>query len=261
MSCSEFSDIDLITFVAGDCDPECAERISEHLHGCTECRRTVEHHAAEKSEFLNRHSFEQYEQSIRNGESAATRRKTKLLQFPGRYALAASLVLFIVGGYVIRRTTMDRFSEATYRIKGRAGITVWSMGPDGAPQIRENGIYYPGDRIQLTYSSEDTTHLTVLGVEAGGAVQTYFPSNGTMSVPVEPGSDIPLPNSIVLDDYIGSEMYVAVFSKESISTKMVEEDIRRVYEHDGSFGAVAEALSEYGSVDTVRIHKKQTVSR
>ncbi len=261
MSCSEFSDIDLITFVAGDCDPECAERISEHLRGCAECRRTVEHHAAEKSEFLSRHSFEQYEQATRDEHSAPTRRKPKLLQFPGRYALAASLVLFVIGGYVIRRTTMDPSLEAGYRIKGKAGITVWSMGADGAPQIRENGIYYPGDRIQLTYSSEDTTHLTVLGVEAGGAVQTYFPSNGTMSVPVEPGSDIPLPNSIVLDDYIGSELYVAVFSKEPISTHMVEDRVLRVYERDGSFEAVAEALGEYGMVDTVRIHKKQTASR
>lgn len=255
MSCSEFSEIELITFVAGDCDPERAERISEHLRGCSECRRMVEDHAAEKAEFLNRHSFEQYEQSMQS------RKKAKVFQFPGRYALAASLVLFLVGGYVIRRTTMAPFSQAKYRIKGKAGITVWSMGADGTPEIRENGIYYPGDRIQLTYSSSDTMHLTVLGVEGTGAVQTYFPSNGTTSVTVEPGSDIPLPNSIVLDDYIGSELYAAVFSEEPVSTKMVEERVRQVYERETSFGAVAEALGEYGMVDTVRIHKEQTASR
>ena len=135
------------------------------------------------------------------------------------------------------------------------------MSPNGTPEIRENGVYYPGDRIQLTYSSADTAHLVVLGIESSGGVQVYFPSNGSSSVPVEPGTDIPLPNSIVLDDYVGNELYVALFSENSIVTGRMVEKVQETYERNRTFQAVTEALRHYGVVESVRIQKQESPPR
>ncbi len=96
------------------------------------------------------------------------------------------------------------------RIKGEAhlgfDVSRGSQAFPGAPDT----VVQAGDRIRFHYGSGGAETLVIVGVDATGTVQTYWPDEGDAPVGIEPGDHV-LAGSVQLDDAPGPEVFVAVF--------------------------------------------------
>jgi hypothetical protein len=126
------------------------------------------------------------------------------------------------------------------RVKGGVSLAVFVRGADGEPQVRQDGVYFPGERIQFAYSCDHRNRLVLLSIDEEGRMTTYYPAEGDSAVVVQQGQDLPLPNSIELDSYVGRELYVAFFSVRPVMAETVR-------------GEVRERFSEAGTLDSLRL--------
>jgi hypothetical protein len=204
-----FDKTDLLSYFTGSMSDGTRRSIEAHASSCESCRNYLASLASEKSAFLESHPFE-------------TSMMRQPLRAPGRvlpfvprryYALAATLVLFVAAaGYL---SIAGRFAQQT-RIKGETGLKAFVQNRSGSIEKRRERIYYTGEKIQFLYSCAEENRLILMGMDTTGAVTCYYPATGDSSCILERGADIPLPNSIILDEYTGRELFLAVFSKNPL---------------------------------------------
>ncbi|KYF72960.1 DUF4384 domain-containing protein, partial [Sorangium cellulosum] len=104
------------------------------------------------------------------------------------------------------------------RIKGanRIGFYVkrgGSVQPGGAGER-----LHPGDAIQFTYSATEALYLVILSVDGASQASVYYPS-GPVAARIEPGRDVLLPQSTVLDDTLGAERFYGLFCAEAVAVE------------------------------------------
>jgi hypothetical protein len=202
----KFDKIDLLSFYTGDGNAAKRNAIEIHLGSCEHCRAYLASLDTEKTAFLSAHPFE---------EATAQRtikRENRPLFFGYRqtYALAATLVLFLGAGYLfIAGRAMPQ-----NRIKGETSLKIFVKNLQGDIEKRGTKTYLPGEKIQFLYSCAEKNNFALMSIDTTGAITTYFPQSQDSSLTLERGQDIPLPNSIVLDEYTGKESFIGIFSLE-----------------------------------------------
>ncbi len=99
---------------------------------------------------------------------------------------------------------------------------------DGAfAPLDVSGTVRPGDVIRLLYDATDYDYLCVLSVDGSGHVEAWYPDGSGRSVPIVRGHNIPLPGAIELDDYVGPERLIALFSTTPLDAGRALEEVRK----------------------------------
>jgi hypothetical protein len=225
-----FDKTDLIAYVTGSCAEVKRLAIERHLHTCDSCRAYCDGLASEKDAFLATHPFEE--------TITLPTRKATVIRFPVRQyvALAASLVICVASGFLY----FANKSSNDYRIKGeRVALKAYVQNRQGGIEKRKEQTYSPGEKIQFLYSCEAENRFLLLGIDAHGAVTQYFPAASDSSIDLERGRDLPLPNSIVLDDYTGREAFLGVFSRRPLYVPEVKKRLSDSYAATRSLDSVA----------------------
>ena len=116
-------------------------------------------------------------------------------------AAAAAVILLLV----MRRGDGGGGDDGGTRLKGSAHL---SLFVSHGGQVRPAGpgdIVAPGDQLQLTYTAARATYLAVLSVDGARQASVYFPDDAPRAWRAEPGADVPLPRSTILDEVLGRE--------------------------------------------------------
>ncbi|MBD3319664.1 MAG: DUF4384 domain-containing protein [Chitinivibrionales bacterium] len=204
--------LDLMSFFTGSCgDTEKAE-ISRHCAQCPSCAKYLKRLETENAAFLSEHPFDK-----RTFEHGGRVNKLRPLILRYAYALAASLILML-SGYIYYQHTL---SGKAYQTKGTVDLKMYVKTPGGVIESRTDQTYAPGEQIQFTYSCGSENKFMLLSIDQTGTITTYYPPKGDSSVVLEKGQDLPLPNSIILDEYIGEELFLAVFSRNKMAVSQV----------------------------------------
>ncbi|MBN1601611.1 MAG: DUF4384 domain-containing protein [Chitinispirillaceae bacterium] len=245
MRCDKFDRLTMLSFVAGDLDTFTARSIDEHLKECTLCDAMIKEIKQERSNFLK-----QYPKPEKVPEHTAGRvhhfRHGPLL------ALAASLVLVVSGAYLVYTNT----SIDGYRIKGTTQVSLFVQDENGSPVKRDNSIYYPGEKIQFTYSCGERHYFMLLSADSNKSITVYYPSDGDSSIALEPGRDLPLPNSITLDKYLGPELYLAVFSAFPLHATHITAKFSKALNSSGSLRDLRFNI-ENAVIQSIVVEKKE----
>jgi hypothetical protein len=198
--------LELMAYQTGDMSAGRRETIADHLRGCPACRSALADLDRQKADFLGARPFESFNPQPRQARILQWRRPAFTV-----LALAASLVVGL--------TTVSQFQARTdgVRFKGSAAVAIHVHNADGTIATRDSGAFAPGEQIQFTVTSSGYKNLILMGIDTSGTISTYFPANGDSSGVLTPGAGIPLPNSIILDDYIGPELFVALFSIDPLA--------------------------------------------
>lgn len=238
--------LELISYCSGDCSEERTAQIEKHVAGCVSCRGYLKQLEEERRRFLTAHPF----------ESMPPAKQNRIVPFPSAraFALAASIAFLAIGGYVLNALYP---ATGTHRIKGDTGISLYVKATDGTIESRENHVYHPGERIQITYSCGERNHLILLSIDQEGRISTYYPVDGDTSLVLEKGRGIPLPNSIELDSYLGNELYIAAFSESALSLPDVVAKVRAAYDRAGALSGMQIALRSDTAVRTLMITKQE----
>ncbi len=221
----------IASYVTDDLPQRKRTELETHLRECGVCRAYYEQLVRERENFLDRFPFEQSTPS----------RPHNVVSFPvpsRLYAIAACFLVLLTGVWIYYASQ----KPDTMRIKGGSDIRVVVQGIDGTIEERSSHIYYPGERIQFIYSCADRNNFMLFGLDEKGTLTTYLPAKGDNSMTLTKGADIPLPHSILLDDYIGNELFIAVFSAQQLSVSNMKQYIMKQY-------------TDAGTVDTIRFKK------
>jgi hypothetical protein len=164
----------------------------------------------------------------------AQRRTRRMFPAAIATALAAAAALLVV----LRPGTDPTLDERTgtsgsVRRKGAGSIDVFIQHQGKMRAGHSGEVVYPGDALQLAYSTTDRTHLAVLGRDQAGVASIYF-ADGERAAAIEPGEQVPLPSSIILDDTLGTEMLYALLCAEPVAV----EPVREALEQPGATPAV-----------------------
>lgn len=224
-------DIDKITlaaYLAGDLEAEEAKRLKEHLPTCTECESYLMSLKREQKAFLEKFPF------VSSTYETAPK---KIIQFPVyyRYLALAALFLLMVTGPLIYFNT---YRQSEYHLKGKTGTRILVKNLAGTIEERDVHQYYPQEQIQFLYSCSERTYFMLLSIDEKGNITTYFPQQGDSSSVLSPGVDLPLNNSIMLDDYIGEELFMAFFADHQFSAMSMRNWMTRVFTKSKSLSAV-----------------------
>jgi len=205
------------------------EWIAAHVSGCLLCRNRLEALRREKEHFLR-------SAPLAPAVALETAPVARLrVSWRPLYAAAAVLAVALGAGIAFR----PQRQGDTARIKGPVAVHMFVQADSGAVK-RPESVYYPGERVQLTYSCGAENRLVLLSIDQTGAITIYYPAQGDTSIALEPGQDRPLPNSIELDSYTGPELFVAWFTGTAATVAAVR-------------AAVADAFATEGALDRMSI--------
>ncbi len=116
------------------------------------------------------------------------------------------------------------------RIKGQAHLA-FDVARGGQTFAGDpDTVVQAGDRVRFRYGSAGATSLVLVGVDATGTVQTYWPDDGHAPVAIEPGDHV-LSGSVQLDDAPGPEVFVAAF--DGASSRELSELVAATFEEGG----------------------------
>jgi hypothetical protein len=227
-----FDKIDLIAFAAGDVLGDRRAALERHIASCEPCRRFATSLASEKASFLASHPYERTV-ALPAQPQAAQRFTFFRSQV---YALAATLLLFAGAGFLY----LSHTATPGIRTKGDTALKIFVKNRQGAVERRDGNEYSTGEKVQFLYSCGNDNNFALISIDTTGGITTYFPASGDSSMVLERGRDIPLPNSIALDNYTGPEVFAGVFSSRRFSLT----DLRRL---------IAASLDKSGLSDSLRL--------
>lgn len=222
MACDKYDKLTLLEYITGNLSPEGGSEVAGHLRHCDECASFVNSAEDERSQFLRDFPEHRHVTVIekKSGNQIMLRRM---------FAIAATLIVVITGSSVLLRR-----QEASFTTKGEVALHLFVLDNNGKPTTRESMIYFPGERIQFSCSCGMERYLILLSSDTAGEITRYYPVEGDSSQLVASGADIALPHSIQLDDYIGDELYIAVFSAHPLALSPVIDKVKAaVAAHEG----------------------------
>ncbi len=209
----------LASYLTDDLSDQKKNEIENHLNMCEKCRGYLNQLKKEKKLFLEKFPI----------ESLSLPKTEKIIRFPIMkhvYALAASIILVVTG---IVLYSVSQPQQITMRIKGGNSIKILVQNLNGDVEERTNQTYSPFERIQLIYSCTKQNNFMLFSIDEQGKLSTFLPSGSDSSIALQTGADIPLPHSIQLDDYIGKELFVAIFSEQKLHSKIIKEQLTTQY--------------------------------
>ncbi|WP_437721125.1 DUF4384 domain-containing protein [Sorangium sp. So ce861] len=102
-------------------------------------------------------------------------------------------------------------AEQGARIKGSSGrIGFYVARGDALSPGGPGEVVHPNDRLQFTYSTVDAGFFALLSVDGARKASVYFPA-GDVAALIQPGEQVPLPSSVVLDETLGAETVYGLF--------------------------------------------------
>jgi anti-sigma factor RsiW len=242
-ACNRF---DIVAYALDDLSGRQRAQVHAHIQSCAQCSAYCAQVQRERAEFAH---------ALPYGERG--REQGKSVRFPLRkaYALAATLVLFIAAGMAWRMYGASR-SGAGVRIKGNTALSIYVQTQKGAAEKRDGDVYYPGERIQFVYSAGAQAYFALASIDEMGRLSVYYPRERDSAITLEAGRNMPLPSSIVLDDYLGKELYAAFFSSMPFSIDAVRATMRDAYTKEGALGAMRDMKARNMEIHTTLITKK-----
>jgi hypothetical protein len=232
---------DLNAYAAGDISDMERRSIEAHVVSCERCKSRLAAINKERTEFLASHPFDK--QSFADRIKASSRKN--ILFFPASrslLAIAASL-LFAFGAVTYFNTIHN--AGSSFRSKGTtAELALFVLGDSGKPEQRLSAVFHPSERIQFTYSIPQQSYFLLASMDTTGACTVYYPSSGDNAMVLHPGAGIPLPNSIILDNYLGPEAFIGIFMNTAFPVQQAVGQLMDEYQKSRSFNNLSKAIDK-----------------
>jgi hypothetical protein len=107
---------------------------------------------------------------------------------------------------------------------GQAAPSFEVIAMRGAGQfpVKDDTVLQPNDRIRFVVNPAGAKYLLVASTDGAGLFSVYHPFGAAQSHPLDGKAKVELPGAVELDETLGSEKLVAVFSDQPITAQQVE---------------------------------------
>lgn len=208
--------------------------VADHLTGCRACSAEVENLRRERDAFHAARPSATFMASLEPTLPAVTRLPTGRRR---RFAGALGLSFTAAAAAVVLLLSSEAFqssgSEPGVRYKGAPALSIY-VSRDGEPAspLAADQTLRPGDVLRFGVHRERAGYLWIVNVDDRGRVTRYVPHQGSAPLQVSTAAG-PLPGSIRLDDFLGQELIVSVWSESPLPYERVRQAISNAYEACG----------------------------
>jgi len=243
----------LALYAVGDMADGESAILKNHLDSCDACRSSFEKLIKNVEEY-EKNATEHLE-ALRSrllGETEEVTRR-RWLWLSG-IALAAAIAVLLL---VIVVWPGDKPDDIAF--KGAFSLQVVAQKKDEQIIVKEGEKLTKGDAIRFVVTTDSAGFISVFSVDSRGRIFPFYPdsdpsiASGPMMLE-RPGKH-ELPGSVFLDDWIGTEHIVVVFSQEMFDRKRVLETARDTIQESGVRALGPAILGIDGSVGVVTIQK------
>lgn len=200
-----------------------ANDAKHHIDSCESCRnrwRELNEDKARFEQFVFARTLPKVEARVAASRgSFFDRFKLKLLIPAFAVAGAAAAVVLTTGPGT---QTEDDSYVGMKGAQNTPSFEVVAMRGTGQFPVKEDTVLHPSDRIRFVVSPAGAKYLMVASTDGAGVFSVYHPFGAAQSHPVEGKSKVELPGAVELDDTLGAEKLIAVFSDAPITAAQVE---------------------------------------
>lgn len=200
-----------------------------HLDGCAACKGRFDELAKDAQH------FEQFvfARSLPKVEERA--QKKPLFAFGGFKwlvpALGASMAVALIAGVIVRSEGGTETEDEVYiGMKGQAPeLAVYALRANSQRfEVHKGTAMKPGDRMRFVVNPGKDRYVMIASRDGAGVFNVYYPFNGKTSASLEgpPVGRLELPGAVELDDTLGEERLVAVFSETPVNAADVDAALR-----------------------------------
>jgi hypothetical protein len=183
-------------------------RVSRHVAACTSCARELANRLDERDAFApDPQLLARLRKGVPGQGFGATPKRWRWFAL-----VSAPLAVCAAGLLLMLRPTVSQPEDLIDRSATRKGGGSVALFVQRDGELRELGDaaqVNPGDQLQATIRTPARRFVAVYSRDGEGTISRYSPVDLPM-VQVEPGGDVILPNSTVLDAVLGGEV-LAVF--------------------------------------------------
>lgn len=203
--------------------PPDVDRAKEHLSGCSSCQARWSELEEDKAR------FEQYvfPRTVSRIEERAHARS--LLERLGERwrVLLPALGLAAAALVAVVATPWAAEEEPYLGVKGGgAAMEVVAHSGGGQFAVKSGARLRPKDRIRFVVEPAGAKYLLIASKDGQGNVTVYHPYDGRQSAAVGPGRQ-ELPGAIELDEVLGPERLLAIFSDAPLSADEVKQALSK----------------------------------
>ncbi len=180
---------------AGELPPEEAAKAERHVAGCADCGARM---AERRAGFDGLEGVDPRAMlaRIRSGLDKPPSPLERLRRWMAPLAVVATAAVALV---------VFTSEDPGTRMKGPLGLHVFRLAGDHAEEMVSGATFAPGDRLRFAVDLPTEGHVTVLGVEASGALYTAWPLEAGTATRFAQGSGLELPGAVALDAQPGRE--------------------------------------------------------
>jgi hypothetical protein len=227
--------------------------LRNHLDSCDACQTSLEDLRLNVEVYEKKASEHVSALRTRLSEESAEKATNRRLWFTG-IGLAAAIAVSMI---VVMVWPGEQDDEIAF--KGAFSVQVVAQQKDGQIIVRRGEKLCKGDALRFVIVSEVPGYIAVFSVDAKGRVFSFYPEVDptTSSAPMRlksPGKH-ELPGSVILDDWIGKEYLIVVFSREAFDRRRVQQLARGMIIEGGVRELGPDALGIKGSVGVLPVEK------
>jgi hypothetical protein len=212
----------LARFAVGDLAPERSREVGSHLDACEACRGALDDLRRNADAYL---ANEDEHVARLRGRLAAERRagaKRTWLVAAGLAAALAAIALAI---------PWAKAPGPDVRYKGVMAFEVVAKRGDRQFRVEPGARLTRDDALRFVVLTSRGGYVSVFSVDGTGRVSPFYPDRDAAAEPspmaIRGAGRHELPDSIILDDFVGDEYLVVVFSHKRFARGEVQERVRR----------------------------------
>lgn len=217
-----------------DSDP-----VAVHLAECTRCTIRVERMANDYADFLERYpspaSLERPGRSLADLPDPALSTRTPRHHLRAWYsaaavasAVAAAVLIGLLWILPSEKTRLTLSPPSSERMKGGSSVEI-AVKRAGESARFEGQPLQSGDVLAFRITT-DRHFLLLLSVEKTGRINIFLTDpTGQQSMATTPGPRRVLSRGVELDDYVGPERLIALFTDRPLSVARVRRELQTLY--------------------------------
>ena len=206
------SDLRIDQFIRQELDGARETNARSHLVGCASCSARLSEMETTRAQFAQAPSI----LPALSSRSRAARRPafSRWLYGGAGSVLAAAMVLF----------ALLRPTSEPWRSKGSEHLQLFIRHEGEVRPGISGEVVAPGDRLQFTYTLAESRYFALLSRDGANLVSVYFP-DGRTAVRLEPGRDLELERSTILDETLGHEELYGLFCVDPIEIELARKSL------------------------------------
>jgi hypothetical protein len=241
----------LVRYLAGELAPDECGVLEGHLEGCPACRDALAEIRGHANDYDAIADEQLSKLMARIASEPGARSRQRWLQGVGLAVVAVGvmlLILFWPGG-----------KQRDVEYKGAFAFKVVAQKTGEQVIVGEGERLRRGDALRFVIATDEDGFLSVFSVDGAGDLSPFYPESDPASQPdpmrIDRAGEHELPESVILDNWVGREYLVVVFSPESFDRRRVHQTAKRLIQEGGPRAIGPASLGVVGAVGVVPIVK------